>query len=190
MGVSDSPSSPSVSRSRTQVSSASSAWSPILVSCTGAHAGASPRRPYKFRSLRNSATNDGAPRKQQGGERPCQGGAPKQGAHTIIWVCLCDTIKEVSIKGCGLHQGVKPLSPLWADSACVRRQHHWLVWKKQKKYVLWRMDKNKTEKDREFSCSVTESYPKQPVIKVSWWRNWSHAQGWQPCCVLCGVSTL
>lgn len=26
-----------------------------------------------------------------------------------IWVCLCDKIEEVCIKGCGLHQGVKLL---------------------------------------------------------------------------------
>lgn len=57
----------------------------------------------------SGTANDGASYKLQGGEGSCQGGAPKQGACTFVLACLCDTIKEASIKSYGLHQGVKLL---------------------------------------------------------------------------------
>lgn len=201
MGVSGSPFCPSVSR--TQISSASSDWSPILVSCTGAHTGASPGRPYKLRTLRNQLmmehpTNS----REERGPARCpgltrkwqvcaivkpwhQGGAPKPGARLSVFVWH----NQRSIYQRLWLTPRSKASPLWADGACVPRWHCWLVWKKQNKYMFWRTDKNETEKDREFSFPVTESYPKQPVIKVPWWRSWSHAWGWWPSCVPCSVSS-
>lgn len=46
------------------------------------------------------------------------------------------------------------------------RHHHRLVWRKQKGYVLRRMDKSEAERDRETRFSITKSCPKQPVIKL------------------------
>lgn len=174
-----------MSRSRTQISFASNDWSPIIVSCTGAHPGASPGRPYKLRSLRNSKWWSIL---QAAGRRGVLSGrSPQTGSMYLCFGLLVWHNQRSLYQRLWLTPRSKA-SPLWADGVCMPRWHCWLVWKKQSKYVLWRTDKNEIE-NREIRFPVTESYPKQPVMKVSWWRKWSHAWGWQPSCVLCSVSS-